>query len=74
MSKKRNADNGDRIDESGSYIGPSIMAIAVTFLQQLTASWRAERSGLLGCHRRGCCIGAEAQWLVLAPSKEWIFD
>ena len=29
MRKKRNDDNGDRIDGSGSYIGPSIMAIAV---------------------------------------------
>jgi hypothetical protein len=29
MRKKRNDDNGDRIDEFGSYTGPSIIAIAV---------------------------------------------
>lgn len=29
MRNKRNKDNGDRIDEDGSYTGPSIMAVAV---------------------------------------------
>ena len=29
MKNKRNKDNGDRIDEFGSYTGPSIMTIAV---------------------------------------------
>ena len=28
MKNKRNKDNGDRIDEFGSYTGPSIMAVA----------------------------------------------
>ena len=29
MRNKRNKDSGDRIDEFGSYTGPSIMAVAV---------------------------------------------